>query len=121
MKRQDVWCLTIRYWPSAANAGVTPIPTYAFEEGPQFYRPHKIRFLYPPTYEDFLEVYGRTPWMSVWRDTLLPVLEKTEWPIPPLTKKRVFVDLMEDGKQVGELTVDREYLWENNSTERPAS
>jgi hypothetical protein len=120
MKRHDIWCLTIRFWPRAAEADIAPVPTFGFEEGPQYYRPTSLRFDYPPTLGDFMEVYRRTPWMGVWRETLIPILQRLNWPIPAITKKRVTVDLVQDGKQVGELVVEREDLWENQYVERPA-
>ena len=82
--------------------------TEGFENGPEYYHPHKIRFQYPPKREEFLEIVKWTPWMSVWDETLVPTVMKTEWPIPAAMHKRAFIDLIEDGAKVGELIVERD-------------
>lgn len=117
--RQDTWTLIIRYYPGAIAAGVTPVATEGFENGPEYYHAHKIRFQHPPKRGEFLDIVKWTPWMSVWDETLVPTIMKTQWPIPAHTKKRAYVDLVEDGAKVGELIVERDHFWINDYTERP--
>ncbi len=119
VQRQDIWTLIIKYYPGAIAAGVEPVATEGFENGPEHYHPHRIRFQHPPKREEFLDIVKWTPWMSVWDESLVPIIE--EWPIPAAMHKRACVDLIEDGAKVGELIVERDHFWINDDTERPAA
>jgi hypothetical protein len=114
MKRHDYWQLTIHFWPAATEAGVQPVKANAFEDGPQFYRPDSIDFDHPPSRDEFLEVTQAIPWMSVWQDTLLPVVASNPWPMIDMAHKAAHVDLKnEQGQIVGQLEVRRQERWAN--------
>jgi hypothetical protein len=114
MKRVDYWTLTIHFWPTATEAGVKPVKTDGFQEGPQFYRPDSIDFDKPPSREEFLEVVQSVPWMGVWQDALLPLVATNPWPMIDCAHKAAHVDLCnEQGQVVGRLEVRRNQRWAN--------
>ncbi|NLS97540.1 MAG: hypothetical protein GXX96_35825 [Planctomycetaceae bacterium] len=114
MKRHDYWQLTVHFWPAATEAGVQPVKANGFEEGPQFYRPDTIDFDHPPSRDEFLAVVQTIPWMSVWQDTLLPVVANNPWPMIDFAHKAAHIDLKnEQGQIVGQLEVRRQERWAN--------
>jgi hypothetical protein len=114
MNRQDIWRLTVAFWPRATEAGLQPCLVVGFaEEGPQFYRPHDIDFACRPSHEDFLAVIRQTPWMQVWEAELLPVIARSAWPRVGPCHKAAHVELTAKGKVVGELRVHRQTLYLN--------
>jgi hypothetical protein len=113
VKRQDIWRLTVAYWPRATAAGLEPQVAVGFSEGAQFYRPHDIDFNQPPSREDFLAVVRQTPWMQVWQKDLLPVIDQNQWPTVLPGFKAAEVELKVLGKVVGKLRVRRQDLYVN--------
>ena len=114
MNKQDIWRLTVCFWPAAAEAGVAPcVATSYTQEGPQFYRPHDFDFTRPPSHEDFLAVVNQTPWMRGWEQDLLPVIAKNNWPVVEPCHKAAHEELKTKGKIVGELRIRRQTLYVN--------
>jgi hypothetical protein len=104
------WRLTIHYWPRATEAGVRPQRSigFSFDESPALYRAHELDFTRPPSREDFHAVVARTPWMTCWEETLLPVLALNHWPMITPGHKGASVDLKDaSGQVVGHLEVWR--------------
>lgn len=111
MNRTDDWRLTVHYWPRATDAGVRPqlCTGFSFDDSPAPYRAHEVNFSNPPTREDFLAVVAQTPWMHVWEQTLLPVIEKNQWPMIDPAHKGSSVELKDGGGRiVGKLEVWRQ-------------
>jgi hypothetical protein len=116
MDHIDDWRLTISYWPRAIEAGVRPqaVIGFSLDDSPAMYSPHELDFTYPPTREDLLTVVARTPWMSGWRETLLPVIDANHWPMISPGYKGATVDLRDcTGRVVGRIEVWRKGRYEN--------
>jgi hypothetical protein len=114
MKQQDIWRLTIGYWPRAAEAGLLSCRAVSYrQDGPEFYWPHDLDFAHRPGRDDFLAVVRQTPWMQAWSKTLLPIIACHEWPVVGPCHKAAHVELKADGKVVGELRVYRQTLYLN--------
>lgn len=121
MQRDKYWRLTIEFWAHAVDAGVQPVKCHGFptEDHPGHYRSHTVDFNEPPTREDFLAVVAMTPWMQSWKDSLIPVMEKNDWPMIDYMHKGSSVTLMRDGVEVGRLEVWRQHLYLNQPTVVP--
>lgn len=116
MKREDYWRLTVAHWESAVEAGLRPVIAHGFPDGDQYYHPHDFDFQSPPSREDFLQVCRQLPWTSVWDDSLLPMIEKNDWPMIDFCVKASYVDLKDDqGRTVGRLEVRRHNQYQNQS------
>ena len=127
LKKNDSWDLTINFWPKATEAGVNPCQAlmFQFDEKdwkPNYYTAHKINFRNPPSREDFLHVVNGTFWMlNNWKDTLLPLIEKSAWPmIYKNWEKGSTSDILDaQGRKVGRLEVWRQDTWDNEDYECP--
>ena len=110
MNTCDDWRLTIHHWPRATEAGVRPEAVTGFDPDPSpaLYQPHDLDFSYPPSRADFFAVVMQTPWMSVWKDDLLPLVSRQPWPMIDAAHKGSSVDLTDDqGRVIGKLEVWR--------------
>jgi hypothetical protein len=106
MDRSEFYCLTVALWPHAVEAGVQPVKTDGFENGPQFYRPHEFHFANPPTRQDWWALCAQTPWMAVFREVDKPVIDANPWPLVGPGMKSCGVELKNDrGQVVGRLSV----------------
>ncbi len=122
MQHVDYWRLTISYWPRAAEAGVRPQEAvgFSFDDSPALYRPYEIDFSNPPSREDLHSVIAHTPWMDGWKDTLLPVLARNQWPMITPGYKAASVDLSDSsGRVVGRVEVRRKGRYCNTSYSLP--
>ena len=123
MRKQDYWRLTVSFWPRAAAARVEPTVMVGFphdhDTNRAYYRPHDIDFDHPPSRADFLEVVQQRPWMSVWQEDLLPLIERNDWPMIDYAHKGANVDLMDEGRKVGELKVLRQECFMNTPYQTP--
>ena len=106
LKRERFWCLTIEFWQGDVEAGGKP-------------RPHPFFFRHPPTREDFQDICRQLPWTSVWNDTLFPILAKHQWPMIDFMHKSAGVELFDQSKLVGRVSVYREDRWENQHVNVP--
>lgn len=115
LSRSDYWRLTIHHFPRAAEAGVQPQPTLRFlDDSPAAYRPHDLDFERPPSRDEFLSVLAMTPWMACWQDSLLPVIQRNQWPVIDSGHKRSTTDLIDgEGRLVGRLEVSRHTRFRN--------
>lgn len=122
LKRQEIWRLTVNWYPHVAAEGARPIiaRSYGDERIPGEYRPHEFRFDNPPSREDFKAVVRQLPWAShAWKDDLLPLSDKFAWPFIEAGKKGATVELEnEQGQTVGHLEVWKDEIWENESYPR---
>jgi hypothetical protein len=89
------------------------------DTNPAYYRPHDIDFDHPPSRADFLEIVQQTPWMSVWEKDLLPLVQRNDWPMIDGAHKGAHVDLMDEGRKVGELKVWRQECFVNMPYQTP--
>lgn len=100
IKRSDFWELTIRY-----DVWKNPTTT--------------IHFTAAPTRQDFESVVECTPWMHVWKANLLPLIKKNPWPYLDMMRKAGSQELIdENGQIVGQLSIHRKTLWENDDVRR---
>jgi hypothetical protein len=127
LTRSDSWDLTVHFWPGAVEAGVNPcrVLMFQFDEKdwkPNFYHSHTINFKNPPSREDFLYVVNGTYWMhNNWKDRLLPLIEKGDWPmVYKHWEKAASADILDgQGRRVGRLDVQRQDTWVNANYECP--
>ena len=113
MLRERFWALTIEFWPNAVASGTKPT------EGVT-HRRHYFYFRHPPIREHFLEACRLLPWTSVWNETLLPILAKHLWPMIDFMHKSAGVELLDESKLVGRVSIYREDRWENQLVNVPA-
>lgn len=114
------WRLTVAFWPEAVRAGVHPVKTCGYLEGPQYYRPRDIDFHRPPSREEFLQVVRQTPWMRVWEQDLLPVIAGNDWPMIDPGHKASHVYLQDSsGRTVGQLDVTKQEFFQNTGYQVP--
>ena len=127
LKKNDSWDLTIHFWPGAVEASLhaCQVLMFQFDEKnwkPNFYISHKINFRNPPSREDFLTVVNGTFWMlNNWKDRLLPLIEKSAWPMVYKNwEKGSSSDILDaQGRKVGRLEVWRQDTWDNADYECP--
>ena len=109
MTQEEFFSLTVAFWPHAVEAGVRPVKTDGFENGPQFYREHEFFFAHPPTRQDFWRLCAQTPWMSVFEENRKPLIDANPWPLVGPGKKACDVDLKDSqGRIVGRLAVHKQ-------------
>ena len=120
LQERVFYSLTVKYWPKAAEQGVRPIECRGFSDDQGHYSPTVIEFGNPPSRADFLQIVRQTPWMHVWEDALVPVIAANDWPMLDYAHKRSTVDLLDDqGRVCGELTVQKERFYQNQSVAVP--
>jgi hypothetical protein len=113
LKREKLWSLTIEFWRGDLEARAKPT------EGVT-HRRHYFYFRHPPLREDFHDVCRQMPWTSVWRDTLFPILANHQWPMIDFMHKSAGVELFDQSKLVGRVSVYREDRWENEHVSVPS-
>ena len=86
MNTQQVWRLTVHFYPHAIEAGVRPANTNvnaceqrSLNDGKispaAFYRSHEFLFRHPPSREDFMNMVRGLPWaVTAWENSLLLLL-----------------------------------------------
>lgn len=121
--RSEVYRLTIKYWPQAVEAGVRPIEVLRFfgldAPNPAYYTADHFIFKKPPSREDFLGVCKTLYWTYGWEQTLFPLIESNPWPILDFMHKAADSKLLdEQGRHIGTIEVDREYVYDAQSYDR---
>lgn len=76
-------------------------------------RKQTFDFCFPPTRDDFLRVCKVLHWTQCWQETLFPIIARNDWPLVDALHKASSVELQDDSKVVGRLSVYREWLYEN--------
>ena len=115
-KRQTIWKFTVHDYIHAVQVkGEKPVVSTSYADDRGNYRPHEFLFDNPPRREQFLTVVGMTHWAyRAWKDDLLPLIAKHPWPVVGMGKKAASVRLYdEQGREVAELRVGKEDIWEN--------
>jgi hypothetical protein len=114
MRHTTYWRLTIHFWPQAVEAGVTPVHSHGFEEGPQYYHTRNVDFENAPSRQDFLDVVAQIPWMQRTWGRLSAIISVNPWPMLDYGHKSASVDLLDEhGREIGRLEVFKEERWQN--------
>jgi hypothetical protein len=100
LEEAEIWVLII-------ERGATPLVT-------------EISFGEAPSRRDFLQIVRQTPWMEMtWEEKLIPLIKKTKWPMPAGGFKANEIDLIDDGKKIGRLRIERRHVYRNQYNKRP--
>jgi hypothetical protein len=125
---EDIYEVTISYWPGAVEHGVLPIridprSAYMGNGSPGAYTPNTFLFKRPPTRREFLDLcIMHYPWTSVWNGNLFPLIDSNanQWPILESTNKSAEADIYDAlSNIVGNIRVSRLTVWANASYNRP--
>lgn len=126
IQRDVIWRVTLKFWPAATTANVTPTETtlsdlLTAEGNPALFYPMDFLFKRLPSKDDFKAMLDSLPWAFHLRERLYPVIddEQNSWPLVPMTKKRQDYDFFDaDGKLVGNIEVSRVDVYTGESYDR---
>ena len=119
---QDIWALTVHFYPAATEAGLQPVETTSFADwAPARYHSHTFYFSKPPRRDDFFAMCRRVYWTQCWSVTLFPLIAagRGEWPMVDCGRKAAEALVRDElGREVGRLVVRRQDLYAADGYDR---
>lgn len=123
IKKTEHWTLTVSFW-GVLPEGVRPFRTagsgFGHEWKPGEHKPTEFEFTNPPSRQDFFDTYKLLPWMTTWKDDVMPAIAVSQWPFIQMGKKGATTAIINvDGIKVGELQVWRSQRFDNTGYNEP--